>query len=56
MNSRAKKQLTILIMVAMLLVLLMVAAVFLMPNGKHKHEKAGVVLHPRSRSKTLSPR
>ena len=34
MNSRAKKQLTILIMVAMLLVLLMVAAVFLMPNGK----------------------
>ncbi len=34
MNTRAKKQLTVLIMVAMLLVLLIVAAIFLMPGGK----------------------
>ena len=33
MNTRAKKQLTVLIMVAMLLVLLIVASIFLMPNG-----------------------
>ena len=33
MNTRTKKQLTVLIMVAMLLVLLIVAAVFLMPGG-----------------------
>lgn len=34
MNTRAKKQLTVLIMVAMLLVLLIVAAIFIMPTGK----------------------